>query len=617
MPAWYWWAVGVLILVILVEVVRAVLVEAVTRRRRGAPPATLSPLPPATRGTLSAGDDVQFTVYRPRAVAPDRWYTLLAFAHLAAKPAEAPADEPDPVEEVRRQATRVLGEREVRAYQIVTQDAPQSVPREETLTFVPGVPGVEFNPPRRSFRWTEAAHREEFRLRAASYLAGQTARGRLSVFLGDLLLAEVPLAIPVAQGAGASGGDSPAEAESARRYRKIFASYSHKDRHVVEQIERLAQALGDEYLRDWKDLRAGEVWDERLLHMIEEADVFQLFWSREAMESEYVRREYEYALSLNRANFVRPTYWEDPLPSDPARGLPPAALLRLNFQRVGPFLQPTLPAHLEPVEEALRYREPFRSLLLRLGQAPTEVREGVEKAVLVAEIDPEMALTRVRKVLEYVVRQVYERRVSEPAGTRPLENLLQRLQKDGHLPARLAPYANAVRELGNVGTHRFGERVTEVDVRQSLSQLVEVVEWYLTAEGPAAPTPRKRSWRDPGPRPSQGARPWQQGPAAPNEGRPWSKRTKLALVSYTLLGVVAAIGIVVLLLRPPPPPIPVPTAVLAMSVIGHMACPQGGGPFSAAAVVAAEAVPLPPLRGVSRQTRPPGGLERHGPRTLP
>jgi hypothetical protein len=283
-------------------------------------------------------ENVQFTVYRPRAVVPDRWYPLLAFAHLAAKRSEAPAHEPDPVEEVRRQAVRALGERQARAFQVVTQDAPQSVPREETLTFVPDVPGVEFNPPLRSFRWTESVHREEFRFRAGPDLAGQTARGRLSVFLGDILLADVSLAIPVEQQGRTPDEDAPAEAEHAQPYRKIFASYSHKDRHIVEQIERLARALGDEYLRDWNHLRAGEAWDDRLLQMIEEADVFQLFWSRSSMESPYVRREYEHALSLNRPNFVRPTYWEEPLPSDPDRGLPPATLLCLHFQRIGPFL---------------------------------------------------------------------------------------------------------------------------------------------------------------------------------------------------------------------------------------------------------------------------------------
>jgi adenylate cyclase len=308
-------------------------------------------------------DNVQFTVYRPRAIVPDRWYTMVAFAHLAAKRSDAPPQQPDPIEEVKRQAVRVLGERETRSYRIVTQDAPQSVPRQETLTFVPEVPGVEFNPPLRSFCWTEEVHREEFRLRAGPDLVGQVARGRLSVFLGDILLADVALAFPVDQRAGTPEQNAPTEAEHARRYRKIFASYSHQDSHVVEQIEHLAQALGDEYLRDWKHLRAGQVWDNRLLQMIEAADVFQLFWSRHAMESQYVRREYEHALSLNRPNFVRPTYWEDPLPCDPTRKLPPETLLRLHFQRIGPLLQsvvsrPPLPPPTKTPEGTARQARP-------------------------------------------------------------------------------------------------------------------------------------------------------------------------------------------------------------------------------------------------------------------
>ena len=75
-----------------------------------------------------------------------------------------------------------------------------------------------------------------------------------------------------------------------------------------------------------------------------------------------------------------------------------------------------------------------------------------------------MALTRARKVLEYVVRDVFERRVQEPPGTRPLENLLQRLVKDGHFPERLDAHANFVRKQGNVGTHHFGEGISAGDV---------------------------------------------------------------------------------------------------------------------------------------------------------
>src|SRR6202162_5282370 len=96
----------------------------------------------------------------------------------------------------------------------------------------------------------------------------------------------------------------------------------------------------------------------------------------------------------------------------------------------------------------------FQSLLSRLDQLSghfRELREGVQKAILVADLDPEMALTRSHKVLELVVREVYERRINEPPGTRPLENLLQRLVKDGHLPTRLGAPPHAAPLVRHVG----------------------------------------------------------------------------------------------------------------------------------------------------------------------
>jgi hypothetical protein len=173
-------------------------------------------------------------------------------------------------------------------------------------------------------------------LRAATTLNGQVARGRLSVFLGTVLIGEVPLAINVddryvAQPAPAASS----EATSASCYRKIFASYSQRDSMIAEQFERFAEANGDQYLRDIRDLRSGEVWGTRLEKAILEADVFQLFWSSNSMASPFVRREWEYALSLRRPNFVRPTYWEDRIASSDQHNLPPEELTRLHFQRIG------------------------------------------------------------------------------------------------------------------------------------------------------------------------------------------------------------------------------------------------------------------------------------------
>jgi hypothetical protein len=277
-------------------------------------------------------EDVQFSVYRPGAVEPAKWYPLLAFAHLSEIRPEEEA-EVHPLERVEQEARQVLGDR-VEEFRKVTQDSRQAVPREGELSFLPEVPGIEFNPQSRTFLWLESVHREEFRLRASQDLDGQTARGQMTVYLGSILLAEIPLSIRVDSVHAVTPTTTPMESAQARPYRKIFASYSHKDAAIVEQFAAFASAIGDRYLIDVQDLRAGEIWSDRLADMIEEADVFQLFWSWNSMRSTFVEREWKHALALNRRNFVRPTYWEEPLPETRDGSLPPGDLRSLHFQRI-------------------------------------------------------------------------------------------------------------------------------------------------------------------------------------------------------------------------------------------------------------------------------------------
>ena len=275
-------------------------------------------------------ENVQFTVYRPRTIEPEQWYPLLAFAHLSERRSDAP-DEPDPLQEMQRQAETLLGAA-LPNYQDLTEDSRFAVPREHELVFLPTIPQIAFNPPSRAFLWTtESVHREEFRMKTSAR-PGEVLRGSMTVFLGSIILAEINLVVRVSAG-GATKLAQP-ESVSSRPYHKIFASYSRRDTHIVEEFERYVGALGHGYLRDVLDLRSGEVWNARLLQMIDQADVFQLFWSSNSMRSSFVRQEWEYALTLSRPFFVRPVYWEEPFPELPAEGLPPDRLRRLEFTRL-------------------------------------------------------------------------------------------------------------------------------------------------------------------------------------------------------------------------------------------------------------------------------------------
>ena len=140
-------------------------------------------LPPA-----AVDENIQFTVFRPRELVPDEWQPLLAFTHLASERSDV---------EVKRQAEAVL-KHAIAEYRQVVQDAQDAVPRDEVLTLVPQVPGVEFEPPERGFPCRGTVHLEMFLARALPQLPAQTARGKLSVHLGEHAIAELPLTMVVA-----------------------------------------------------------------------------------------------------------------------------------------------------------------------------------------------------------------------------------------------------------------------------------------------------------------------------------------------------------------------------------------------------------------------------------
>ena len=290
-----------------------------------APPAP-DPALPAEPGRRVVDNDVRFTVYRPQALAPGVWASLLVFAHktdLVIEPGQPPVD---PSKQVEAMARAHFGDAPVRS---AAEDARSEVFRGARLRITVDLPGLRCNPGEAELDWWEPVHQVVFRLLAGPDLVGSVVRGAVRVWCGPLLLGEVSLAIGVT--ASASGPPAPSVTESAQRYRKIFPSYSHDDQAIVADFAKVVRALGDEYLQDVLTLRSGERWQTRLPELIEQADVFQLFWSSNSMRSPYCQQEWEHALALGRPLFVRPVYWEDPMPEDPAMGLPPVALRELHF----------------------------------------------------------------------------------------------------------------------------------------------------------------------------------------------------------------------------------------------------------------------------------------------
>ena len=133
--------------------------------------------------------------------------------------------------------------------------------------------------------------------------------------------------------------------------RRAFVSYSSKDRAlVVEQLSAI-QSVAPK-LRFWMDsqsMTAGDQWRPAILSAIKRADVFLLFWSRHSKESSEVRKEWEYALTLEQGQAKRGRHGERfiaPVPLEsPKECPPPAELGDLHFG------DPSFDAGIEHVDE--------------------------------------------------------------------------------------------------------------------------------------------------------------------------------------------------------------------------------------------------------------------------
>jgi hypothetical protein len=248
---------------------------------------------------------VMFSGYYPKEVLPEEWEPLHAYIYRALASTAVEED-----------AGKQLGSR-VQEFRGVSAPAHVEVPEGAFVTATPQMDGFQFNPPSATVGFYKDWHRFDFEVRAKGAPLNQAANGLLTFSVEGIIVADVPLSIYVTEKLSAASGQTNA---TAKAYQAIFCSYSHQDQQIVARAERAYKALGLDYLRDVLSLKSGQDWSEELLRLIDHADIFQLFWSHAAAESDHVRSEWEYALQVAgwKANFIRPVYWEDPKPMIPS-----------------------------------------------------------------------------------------------------------------------------------------------------------------------------------------------------------------------------------------------------------------------------------------------------------
>lgn len=217
------------------------------------------------------------------------------------------------------------------------------------ITVIPESEKLEFEPQSLTKKWHGDWTRYDFDFRTDSQLKNLMIVVRVSIQISGIEVAHINTAIEIVGQNSVHTGSVPfimltnplaaqkTISKTTTPYHRIFISYSRHDAQIARSYKLAQTALGNDVFLDVDNLRAGENWQAGLAKAIDEADIFQLFWSEHSANSKYCRYEWEYALRYRCPDtqcetFIRPVYWTKPIPKVPDE------LRNLNFKFV-PFEQ--------------------------------------------------------------------------------------------------------------------------------------------------------------------------------------------------------------------------------------------------------------------------------------
>lgn len=264
--------------------------------------------------------ETQFTAYFPRQVAAKTEYGFYVYAHL-----------PDALISADVEQFEVELGGHVPKPKVAQETA--KVTEGAMLTVMMQCEALKFNQVGAMQQWRTPFVRFDFAFTAEDEaLIDEVVEGQVAILLGMIEIASIdfkilvtepnPIASLTAKPMNPRNAPTFEASEPTRVYQQIFVSYSRKDSIVAESYRRAQMMAGNTVFMDTHSIRAGEDWEAALKRFIDDADVFQLFWSEHAAQSEHVRFEWDYALKhrcpdTRCVKFIRPAYWQKPLPNVP------------------------------------------------------------------------------------------------------------------------------------------------------------------------------------------------------------------------------------------------------------------------------------------------------------
>jgi hypothetical protein len=245
-------------------------------------------------------DWVHFSLVSPASVISNTTFEIELYAHLAQQR-----------QEIIKRAREVILDRKIK----IKSKGPVFVSRGVILNVHLDIQGMKIEDPEDTILWEGDIGNASFLVHVPECTREGTYKGKALIFINGIQAARLLFMLNV----GTSVSVPECLNIDVKRYKSAFTSYARKDREtVLNYIHGMMKVCPElKFNMDIMTLRSGEKFNDILFEYILESDIFYLFWSRAARDSQWVEKEWTYAYENKGIDFI------DPIPLEPPELAPP------------------------------------------------------------------------------------------------------------------------------------------------------------------------------------------------------------------------------------------------------------------------------------------------------
>ena len=168
------------------------------------------------------------------------------------------------------------------------------------MVFCISIPGIQVDEPIQELIWRGRPESIQFSVHIPKDILDDKVVGTIYVKQDDVLFGHVKFLLRIESVSDPS--QRPEMTNTWKRYEYAFISYASQDRPEVLKRVQMLSRLHIDYFQDVLTLEPGDRWEKQIYKSIDRSDVFFLFWSTAARNSEWVMKEVQYALKKRGAD---------------------------------------------------------------------------------------------------------------------------------------------------------------------------------------------------------------------------------------------------------------------------------------------------------------------------